>query len=142
MLQDFMTILSGLAGGIPLVLLHFGTVLGLLLAGVVLYAAVTPFHERSLIEAGNAAAGTVMAGAIIGMAIPLAILVATSPWIVDIIAWGLVSVLLQFIAVGIVSLLLHGMRARIEANNIAAAMVLAAAQIAVGILNAAVMVPN
>ena len=35
-----------------------------------------------------------------------------------------------------------GMRARIEANNIAAAMVLAATQIAVGILNAAVMVPN
>jgi uncharacterized membrane protein YjfL (UPF0719 family) len=34
------------------------------------------------------------------------------------------------------------MRARIEANNIAAAMVLAATQIAVGILNAAVMVPN
>jgi putative membrane protein len=142
MLQDLTSILGGLAGGLPLVLLHFGSVLALLLGGVTLYVVVTPFHERTLVEAGNAAAGTVLAGAIIGIAIPLAVLVATSPWIVDIIVWGIVAVLLQLITVGIVSLLLHGMRARIEANNIAAAMVLAAAQIAVGILNAAVMVPN
>ncbi len=142
MSDQFMTIIDNLAAGLPSLLGHFFATLLLLAAAVAIYMAVTPFRERALVEQGNAAAGTVLAGAIVAMAIPLAVLLATSGLIVDIIVWGVITLLLQLMTVGLVSLLLHGLRKRIDAGNVAAAMVLAAAQIAVGLLNAAVMVPN
>lgn len=142
-MKDQLTaILNGLASGLPTLLLHFFVTLALLAGAVAIYIAVTPFHERTRVEEGNAAAGTVLAGAILALAIPLATLLATSGAVIDILVWGVFALLLQLMTVGLVSLLLHGLRRRIDAGNVAAAMVLAAAQIAVGLLNAAVMVPN
>lgn len=142
MIDQLIAVLDSLAAGLPSLLGHFFATLALLAGAIAIYMAVTPFRERAMVEAGNAAAGTVLAGAIVAMAIPLAALLATSGLFIDIVVWGIVTLLLQLMTVGLVSLLLHGLRARIEAGNVAAAMVLAAAQIAVGLLNAAVMVPN
>jgi putative membrane protein len=142
MSDQFMTIIDNLASGLPTLLGHFFVTLALLAAAIAIYMAVTPFRERALVEEGNAAAGTVLAGAIVAMAIPLAMLLATSGQVIDIVVWGVITLLLQLMTVGLISLLLHGLRRRIDAGNVAAAMVLAAAQIAVGLLNAAVMVPN
>jgi len=52
-----------------------------------------------------------------------------------------VAVLLQLLTVAILLHLLRGMRASIEAGQVAAAIPLVAAQIAIGLLNAAAMVP-
>ena len=90
---------------------------------------------------GNTAAATVLGGALVALAIPLAALLATTGGLLDILVWGIVAVLLQLVTVMIVVLLMRGMRTLIEAGQVAAAIPLVAAQISIGLLNAAVMVP-
>ena len=135
-------ITSALETGLPQLLLHFVTVLILWAIGVVIYTVVTPYHERDLIDGGNKAAGVVLAGAIIAIALPLAALLATTGRVIDILVWGVVAVLVQLITMGLVSLVLRGLRRMVEADNMGGALVVAAAQIAVALMNAAAMVPN
>lgn len=134
-------IATALGSGLPELLLHFVTVLALWAIGVGIYMMVTPYHERSLIEDGNVAAGVVLAGAILALAIPLAALLATSGQVVDILIWGIVALALQLVTVGLVSIAMRGLRRMVEADNMAGAVVVLAVQIAVGLMNAAAMVP-
>jgi putative membrane protein len=134
-------ILDALGTGLPMLLLQFLLVLALLVAGIFIYMAVTPFHERELLRNGNPAAATVLGGALVALAIPLAALLATTGALLDILVWGVVAVLLQLLTVVILLHLLRGMRAMIEAGQVAAAIPLVAAQISIGLLNAAAMVP-
>ena len=67
-----------LTRGLPVLLLQFAVTLALLGVGVVCYNAVTPFHERELVRAGNTAAGIVAGGNFVALAIPLAATLATS----------------------------------------------------------------
>ena len=134
-------ILDALGAGLPMLLLQFLLVLALLVAGIFIYMAVTPFHERDLLRNGNPAAATVLGGALVAMAIPLAATLATTGALLDILVWGVVAVLLQLLTVTILLHLLRGMRAMIEAGQVAAAIPLVAAQISIGLLNAAAMVP-
>lgn len=135
------TILSALGQGLPMLLLQFVLVLVLLILGIWIYMAVTPFRERELLRQGNAAAATVLGGALVALAIPLAALLATTGALLDILVWGVVAVLLQLLTVAIVSQLLRGMRTMIEAGQVAGAIPLVAAQLAIALLNAAAMVP-
>lgn len=134
-------ILSALGSGLPMLLLQFLLVLVLLVVGIFIYMAVTPFHERELLRSGNPAAATVLGGALVALAIPLAALLATTGALIDIVVWGIVALLLQLITVTVVLHLLRGMRAMIEAGQVAAAIPLVAAQLAIALLNAAAMVP-
>ena len=62
---------------------------------------------------------------------------------VDIIIWGIVALVIQLLTLAIVSLLLlRHLRTMIESGNIAAALTVAATQIAVALVNAATMVPT
>jgi putative membrane protein len=134
-------ILVALGSGLPMLLLQFLLVLALLVAGIFIYMAVTPFHERELLRNGNPAGATVLGGALVALAIPLAVLLATTGALLDILVWGVVAVLLQLLTVAILLHLLRGIRAMIEAGQVAAAIPLVAAQISIGLLNAAAMVP-
>jgi putative membrane protein len=134
-------VLSALGQGLPMLLLQFVLVLILLIIGISIYMAVTPFRERELLQQGNAAAATVLGGALVALAIPLAALLATTGALLDILVWGVVAVLLQLLTVAVVSWLLRGMRAMIEAGQVAGAIPLVAAQLAIALLNAAAMVP-
>jgi putative membrane protein len=134
-------ILDALGSGLPMLLLQFVLVLALLVAGIFIYMAITPFHERELLRNGNPAAATVLGGALVALAVPLAALLATTGALLDILVWGVVAVLLQLLTVAIVSHLFRGMRAMIEAGQVAGAIPLVAAQLSIGLLNAAAMVP-
>ena len=134
-------ILAALGSGLPMLLLQFVLVLALLVAGIFIYMTVTPFHERELVRNGNSAAATVLGGALVALAIPLAALLATTGSFLDILVWGVVAVLLQLLTMAIVSHLFRGMRAMIEAGQVGAAIPLVAAQLSIGLLNAAAMVP-
>ena len=134
-------VLAALGQGLPMLLLQFVIVLVLLVVGMLIYMAVTPFHERELVRQANPAAATVLGGALVALAIPLAALLATTGSLLDIIVWGGVAVVLQLVTVMVVSLLLRGMRTMIEAGQVAAAIPLVAAQLAIALLNAAAMVP-
>ncbi len=135
-------ILDALGSGLPMLLLQFILVLALLVAGIFIYMAITPFHERELLRNGNPAAATVLGGALVALAIPLAALLATTGMLLDILVWGVVAVLLQLLTVAIVSHLFRGMRVMIEAGEVAGAIPLVAAQLSIGLLNAAAMVPT
>jgi putative membrane protein len=135
-------IFDALAHGLPMLIVQVVACAVLLAVGVAIYIRLTPFREREMVADGNAAAGTVLAGAILALAIPLAAMLATSNTLVDILVWGVVALILQLLTLGVVALGMRNFRGMIEGGNIAAAITLAGAQIAVALLNAAAMVPN
>ncbi len=132
-------VLGTLQSGLPTLLLQFATTLALLAIGVLCYTAITPFREWRLVRDGNLAAGIVLAGAVVALAIPLAATLATSLVTLDILLWGLVALVLQLVTFGIVALLMAGLRHMIEAGNVAAASLLAGIQVGVALLNAGAM---
>jgi putative membrane protein len=139
---SFAAILAALGHGLPLLIIQVIACAVLLGIGVTIYIGLTPFRERQMVASGNAAAGTVLAGAILALALPLATMLATSVTLIDILVWGVVALVLQLLTLGIVALAMRNFRGMIESGNIAAAITLAGAQIAVALLNAAAMVPN
>jgi putative membrane protein len=134
-------IADALGSGLPVLLLQFLICIVLLVVGVMIYTTVTPFHERELLRQGNVAAATVLSGAVIALAIPLAALLATTRAVLDILVWGIVAILLQLVTVVIVCHVMRGLRLRIDDGSMAAALPIAAAQLAIALLNAAGMVP-
>jgi putative membrane protein len=138
----FAAILDALGSGLPKLIVQFVTCAVLLAIGVAIYVRVTPFREREMVAHGNAAAGTMLAGATLALAIPLAAMLATSGTFLDVLVWGIVALILQLITLGVVALVMRNFRTMIEGGNIAAAVTLAGAQISVALLNAAAMVPN
>jgi putative membrane protein len=132
---------GALGTGLPVLLLQFVICIALLVIGVAIYTKVTPFHERELLREGNIAAATVLSGAVIALAIPLAALLATTRTVLDIVVWGTVAILLQLVTVVIACHLMRGMRLTIEGGSVAAALPITAAQLAIALLNAAAMIP-
>ena len=135
-------ILDAIGAGMPFLLTQLLASIALLAIGVAIYTTVTPFHERRLMAAGNVAGGVVFTGAILALALPIAAILATSSRLLDILVWGLFALVLQLVTLGVVSLAFRNLRAAINAGNVAAALGLAATQVAVALLNAAAMVPN
>ena len=133
------TILATLSTGLPVLLAQFAVTLALLALGTVCYIAITPFNERALIRAGNKAAGIVVAGTMIALAIPLAATLAVSLVTLDILLWGLVALVIQLVTFALTAALFRGLRQMIEEDNVAAALLLIGIQIAVALLNAGAM---
>lgn len=132
-------ILTTLGSGLPVLLGQLGATILLLGLGVAVYQAITPFHERRLIAEGNTAAGIVLAGSVLALALPLAVTLATSTVLLDIVIWGLVALAVQLVTFIVVTQVFRGLKAGVEAGNIAAALGLASAQVAVALLNAGAM---
>jgi len=135
-------ILAALGHGLPILIVQIVACAVLLVIAVTIYVNVTPFRERELVMRGNPAAGTMLGGAIVALAIPLAATLATSGTLLDILVWGVVALILQLLTLAVVSLAMRNFRGMIEEGNVAAAITLAGAQLAVALLNAAAMVPN
>ena len=126
-----------LSTGLPVLLAHFAVTLALLGVGVAVYNAITPFHEVELMRSGNTAAGLVLGGNFVALAIPLAATLATSLVVLDIVVWGLVG--LHPDAFVAATRLIPGLRGMIETGNTAAACMLVGIQVAVALLNAGAM---
>ena len=132
-------IIGVLTTGLPVLLAQFAVTLALLGVGVACYNALTPFHELGLVRAGNTAAGIVLGGNFVALAIPLAATLATSLVTLDILVWGVVALLLQLAAFLLASRMIPGLRGMIEEGNSAAAWMLVGIQVAVALLNAGAM---
>ena len=105
-----------------------------------LYQLSTPYDEAKLIGQGNVAAAVALGGAIIGFALPLASALTQTADLVEFAAWGLLAGVIQIVASLVVRrFVVRDMVERIEANNVASAVYLAATSIGVGLLNAASM---
>jgi putative membrane protein len=132
-------ILPTLQSGLPVLLAQFAVTLLLLGVGIVAYMWVTPFEERRLIREGSVAAGILVLGTLIALALPLAATLASSLVVLDIVVWGLVALVIQLLAFVLASRLLGDLRRMIEAGNVAAALVVVGIQLAIAILNAGAM---
>jgi len=130
-------VIQSFLAGFPVLLLHFAVTLAMLAAGVAIYQLVTPYHEMRLIRDGNTAAAVSFSGAIVGMAIPLAICMATSVSIWDIVIWGVVTLLIQILAYRIGDALLKDLPTRIENGEVGAALLVVSIKLAVAFINAA-----
>lgn len=140
MTETFSALWQTLNSGLPVLLPQFLITLLLLALGAGAYVLVTPFRERELIRQGNAAAGLVLGGALVSLAIPLAATLATSRVWLDILLWGSVAVLLQLLTLLVFTALARGFfRDAIEAGNSAAAALLVGLQLAIALLNAGAM---
>ena len=133
------SILATLQMGLPVLASQFAATLALLGLGMACYITLTPFNEWRLVQEGNVAAGIVVAGTLVALALPLAATLATSVLVLDIVLWGLVALVIQLATFFVAATLLRGLRAMIEAGNAAAALVLIGIQIAVALLNAGAM---
>ena len=131
------TSIESFVSGFPHFLVMTAAAGGMLIVASTVYILLTPWKELALVRGGNGAAGLALAGAIVGLAVPLASALAASLDIFDLLIWGVVALLLQLIAYRIVDLLLAGIPARIENDEAGAAIVLIAAKLAAAMLLAA-----
>ena len=123
--------------GFPVLLLHFAVTMAMLAIGITIYHFVTPYHELHLVRSGNTAAAVSISAAIVGMAIPLAICMATSVSVWDIVIWGVVTLLIQILAYRIADAMLKDLPTRIENGEIGAAIMVVGVKLSVAFINAA-----
>ena len=130
---------NSVLAGLPVLILQLATTTGIFIAGLVIYFSLTPYRELALLRQGNVAAAVVMAGEMLALVVPLGAMLAHSVSIPDIVLWGAVAIILQLIAAAAVAVVVRHLPAAIERGEVAPALVVAAAQISAGILNAAAM---
>ena len=123
--------------GFPVLILHSSVTLAMLAMGVFFYIKITPYDEINLVRAGNSAAAASLAGAIIGLAVPLAFSMASSVTIWEILIWGPVTLFLQLIALRLTDLMLKDLPKRITDGELGAALLLISIKLAVAAINAA-----
>lgn len=121
--------------------LYFAVSIVLLFVFKIMYAFITPHDEWKLVkEDKNQAAAVGFGGAIIGFSIALAGAASNSASLVDFVVWGVVAMIAQSIAFGLLRFtFMPRIADRIDQNEVSAGTILAAVSISVGLLNAACM---
>ncbi|MEM6534876.1 MAG: DUF350 domain-containing protein [Pseudomonadota bacterium] len=129
--------LNSFQQGFPVFLLWTGTAGLLLLVASSIYVLLTPWKELALVKNGNGAAGLALAGAVVGLAIPIASCLASSTTLLDLLLWGSVALLLQLLTYRLIDMILRDVPDRIQNDEAGAAIVLVASKISVAMLLAA-----
>lgn len=130
-------VLESLTAGFPVLLLHFLVTVTMLAVGVVIYLWMTPYPELQLIRNGNIAAAISLGAAILSLAIPLAFSMSVSVSVVDIIAWGLVTLAILLIVYRGIDFLMKDLPKRIEDGEMGPALLLASVKLGVAAITAA-----
>ncbi|MBP6902958.1 MAG: DUF350 domain-containing protein [Burkholderiaceae bacterium] len=118
--------------------LYFGTALLAWGLTLLIYMAVTPYAELHLVRQGNRAAAWSLAGTALGLALPLASLVAHAVSLWDLLSWAALALLAQLALWWLARrLLVPDLRAAIEADREAVGLLLGALSLGLGLLNAA-----
>ncbi|WP_279357440.1 DUF350 domain-containing protein [Methylobacterium indicum] len=125
--------------GLPDFLLYLGT--AALLTGLYLavYTFATAHNELALIRRDVTAASVSLGGSLVGFALPLAVAIYNARSVLDCLVWGLVALVVQVGIYWLVRLVLPDLSRRIEEDRMAAAVLLGAASLAGGVVNAASM---
>lgn len=108
----------------------------LLAAFWALYTLVTPHDELALIRAGNLSAALMLAGAMIGYALPVGVALARSADLMQLAQWGGVALVVQFGAYLAVRLLHRGLHEAILQDRVPVALWAATMSLCAGIVNA------
>lgn len=141
--MDFTAPLNAFVAGFPDFIIQLGAALGLFIASLVIYVIMTPHKELALIRAGNPSAALAFAGVIIGLAIPLGSCLAYAFGLLDLLIWGIITLLLQLIAFRFADMFLRGLPRRIAEGDVAAAVFLMSIKIGLAlIISGALADPN
>lgn len=132
-------VLQSLIVGFPVFIAHFALTAALLVAGIALYVTITPHRELRLVREGNTAAAISLGGVVIGLALPLGVSMASSVTVFDVLVWGVVALVLQLVTFFVIDYLLRDLPRRIEEGQMASALFLAAAKLAVAIISASAL---
>ncbi|MER2269435.1 DUF350 domain-containing protein [Methylobacterium oxalidis] len=125
--------------GLPAFLAYFAVALGLVGLYLAVYLTATPHREIALIRADNAAAALALGASLIGYALPLSVAIYNAQTLLDCVIWGLVALVVQILIYWLVRLLVPDLSGRIARGELAGAILLAAASIAGGLVDAAAM---
>lgn len=120
--------------GFPEFIAQLGAALALFLFGLTTYVLLTPHKELALIRDGNASAALAFGAVVVGLAIPLGACLAHSLSVIEIVVWGIVTLLIQLIVFRFTDMFLHGLPRRIADGDVAAAIFLMSIKLAVGII--------
>jgi len=131
--------LGGTLATLPNFLLYFVVGSGFVALFLALYANLTPHRELALIRNGNSAAAVALVGGLLGFVVPLASVIAHSAALVELVAWGVVALVVQLGGFLVARAVLPHLPQAIEAGNVADAVFLAGLSLALGILDAACM---
>ena len=133
----FETILTSALKAMPVFAAHFGVTLVILIGGVLIYQALTPHAETRLIRENNVAAAVAFGAAILSLALPLAMCLARSVSIPDILVWGVVALVVQLLTFFVARFVFVDLVRRIERGEVASAVALGATHLGVATINAA-----
>ncbi|MCC6788259.1 MAG: DUF350 domain-containing protein [Hyphomonadaceae bacterium] len=135
--------LASFVAGFPDFIIQLGIALGLFVASLFIYTIMTPHKELALIRAGNPSASLAYGGVIVGIAIPLGSCLAHSFGVIDLLIWGVVTLLIQLLAFRFADIFLRGLPRRIAEGDVAAAVFLMSIKIGLALIMAgAVADPN
>lgn len=126
----------------PHFLAYFGSALLLAAAFLTLYIWLTPHRELELIRNGNSAAALQLTGTFLGFSLPVAMVIANSVSIPDMLLWGAVAAIVQLaVFVVIARLLFRGISSKIDEGCTSSGIFVGGIGTAIGVLQAACMVP-
>lgn len=137
--MDWTPVIESLAGLGPFVV-WVGLALGLIAVYAAVYMLATAHDELALIRRNNPAAAAAFAGSLIGYTLPLSVAAHHSATLLVFLVWGVVAIVVQVAVYWFFRLLmLSDVSARIERGETAAGILLGAASLAGGIVDAAAM---
>ena len=122
-------------------LIYFGLSTVLMVLGVVIFVYTTKTREFKIIGQGNKAAGIVIAGRTIGLAIILYSAIANSISLLDLAVWAVIGIVTQVVANFLAELLTPGFKVEtaLEEDNVAVAIVLLGMFVSIGLVIAGCM---
>jgi putative membrane protein len=130
-------VIQSFLAGFPVLVLHVSVTFAMLAAAVFIYIKITPYDEIKLIRDGNTAVAVSLAGAIVGLAVPLAFSMASSISFWEVLIWGPVTLVLQLIAFRVADIVLKDLPKRIMAGEMGPAILLVSIKLGASAINAA-----
>lgn len=130
---------SGFLASLSEFLIFFVVAAGLTFVFVFIYTHITRHNELTLIKKNSKAAAVAFSGSLIGFALPLASTMINSVTVIEMVIWGVVALIVQVLVYLLVRLPMPRISERIEADEVAAGILLGSISLVAGILNAASM---
>jgi putative membrane protein len=125
-------VIQSIISGLPILALHLAATFGMLILGMGVYIWITPYEDIKLVREGNTAAAVALGGAFMGLAIPLAGSLSGSASTLDIVLWGLITLVVQIACFKVVDIVLRGLPKRIANGEMSAAVFLAFVKVSAG----------
>jgi putative membrane protein len=125
---------TAFVAGFPDFVIHLGAAFGLFVGSLMIYVLMTPHKELQLIRAGNPSAALAFGGIVVGLAIPLGACLANAFGLLDLLLWGVVTLLLQLLAFRVAQMVLRDLPRRIAEGDVAAAIFLLAINLALALI--------